>query len=374
MIRFVLSGSIIFASLLSFSYAAVLTAQDVFVADFSADLEAKVSFAHQKDIISHFCTTLYTQDILLINNSQDIYNPKQSFFVHVLCKPFSSASDLDTSDNDDYFKKDTRDSFGVVGRKIGTINACDSRYGMQYCNIVTQFSRVYNDIIGDYIDIQQAQIYGATQSSDTPTKKAEDYVAKYFAWFIICPNQKCTYPDTQKRLVGYIKNAQSLLDDLDIIDYKKLMNQKTDTCSFAPKKTSYRHVVCGLHAADVVQYTNFLQLAYNEQFFYHLFLRYLAHVANTDITFLPADIRSDVEKTAMARISLQQSIDNNIQRSTDALETSLRMLQEMRVTFPLHITLLFYYEDLKKLRQELVKIVTPLYTLYDKLRNVQKKD
>lgn len=53
---------------------------------------------------------------------------------------------------------------------------------------------------------------------------------------------------------------------------------------------------------------------------------------------------------------------------------SLSMLHELRVTFPLHIGLLVYYEDLFRLRKELIKAVTPLYTLYDKLKNVQKSD
>jgi len=52
----------------------------------------------------------------------------------------------------------------------------------------------------------------------------------------------------------------------------------------------------------------------------------------------------------------------------------MKSLREMAVTFPIHIGLLIYYEDLYRLRKELVKMVTPLYTLSEKLRNVQKKD
>jgi hypothetical protein len=50
---------------------------------------------------------------------------------------------------------------------------------------------------------------------------------------------------------------------------------------------------------------------------------------------------------------------------------SIKMLREMYTTFPIHIWLLIYYEDLYRFRKELAKVVTPLYTLYDKLRNVQ---
>lgn len=49
------------------------------------------------------------------------------------------------------------------------------------------------------------------------------------------------------------------------------------------------------------------------------------------------------------------------------------MLRELHMTFPLHIGFLKYQEDLLGLRKELAKSMTPLYTLYDKLRNAQDK-
>ena len=58
----------------------------------------------------------------------------------------------------------------------------------------------------------------------------------------------------------------------------------------------------------------------------------------------------------------------------DAVQLSMKMIREMYATFTIHIGLLIYYEDLYRLRQELGKVVTPMYTLYDKLRNVQAKD
>ncbi len=45
----------------------------------------------------------------------------------------------------------------------------------------------------------------------------------------------------------------------------------------------------------------------------------------------------------------------------------------MQATFPVHIGLLAYYEDVLEFRKALVKIYTPIHQLYYKLRNVQQK-
>lgn len=82
------------------------------------------------------------------------------------------------------------------------------------------------------------------------------------------------------------------------------------------------------------------------------------------------ELSRSTEKTADIVAKTQQ----HIAWTQDAVDMSMRSLREMAATFPIHIGLLIYYEDLYRLRKELVKMVTPLYTLSDKLRNVQKKD
>jgi hypothetical protein len=50
----------------------------------------------------------------------------------------------------------------------------------------------------------------------------------------------------------------------------------------------------------------------------------------------------------------------------------LRMLRDMYSAFPLHIWFLMYQEDLQWFNDDLSNLATPMYTLYGKLRNVQK--
>lgn len=110
-----------------------------------------------------------------------------------------------------------------------------------------------------------------------------------------------------------------------------------------------------------------------EHFFYRLFLTYYDYVIQTDRTIFPDQYR-EASALSAKRLMVSQSIGNYVSWSKQALGMSLGMLHELRITFPLHIGLLAYYEDLFKLRKELIKAVTPLYTLHDKLKNVQKPE
>jgi hypothetical protein len=54
------------------------------------------------------------------------------------------------------------------------------------------------------------------------------------------------------------------------------------------------------------------------------------------------------------------------------MEESMTELLNISLTYPLHVVLVAYEEDLLRMRDKyLVKIVTPIYCLYHKLRNVQ---
>jgi hypothetical protein len=47
-------------------------------------------------------------------------------------------------------------------------------------------------------------------------------------------------------------------------------------------------------------------------------------------------------------------------------------LVNFSTSYPIHIGMLIYQEDLLRFRNRLSKVVTPFYTLYHKLRNVQE--
>jgi hypothetical protein len=60
--------------------------------------------------------------------------------------------------------------------------------------------------------------------------------------------------------------------------------------------------------------------------------------------------------------------------SKSALSLTFRMLRDVYVSFPFHIGFLMYQEDLDGFGVSLAGIAPPIYTLHDKLRNVQKSE
>ncbi|MEI7920088.1 MAG: hypothetical protein WCH65_08295 [bacterium] len=59
-------------------------------------------------------------------------------------------------------------------------------------------------------------------------------------------------------------------------------------------------------------------------------------------------------------------------RSKDALTLTFRMLRDTNMAFPFHVGFSLYQEDLDGFGKLMARIAPPIYTLYDKLRNVQK--
>ncbi len=312
------------------------------------------------------------------STSTYLFDPKQSMFLYVLCSDLGKWTNSLLVDETkyDFIKRRTREQYGItIQDKYETEWICAPGWGLQFCNIPQQFFRVYNDIMSTYIDMFQGQIYGANLEWDSAKIKAQNFAKKYLVWLDICADGNCTYPTTQKRLEKYVKNGQNLRSSVAVIDTKKLYaNTKfnVSVCASADT-TGYDVLRCAFKDKQTTPYKAFLNLLMQEHFFFRTFLTYYDYVIQTDRTILPDQYR-EASNLSAKRLQVSQSLGNYISWSKQALWMSLSMLHELRITFPLHIGLLVYYEDLFKLRKELIKVVTPLYTLHDKLKNVQKSD
>jgi hypothetical protein len=107
---------------------------------------------------------------------------------------------------------------------------------------------------------------------------------------------------------------------------------------------------------------------YNELFFYRLFVGYYL----LELQKNPGILSQNVYNTNYSTITKKFSAKYH--RSQDALSLSLRMLRDTYMAYPFHIGFLMYQERLDGFGKLLAKITTPIYTLYDKLRNVQKPE
>jgi len=68
------------------------------------------------------------------------------------------------------------------------------------------------------------------------------------------------------------------------------------------------------------------------------------------------------------------SLTREIDLSRQAVNTMQQTITNFHATFPIHIGLRAYHEDVLSMRKAMAKIYTPVHQLYYKLRNVQKKE
>jgi hypothetical protein len=119
------------------------------------------------------------------------------------------------------------------------------------CDLATQLPALFNDIITDYVNMKQANIYGLIGNFSTDEEMEAQINIFSLANFNIklCENGVRAYASTCRAMKGYLKNAHNLLSDvrifnvsgiLDIVKPKAQLNAKNvfelpfSTVSFKP--------------------------------------------------------------------------------------------------------------------------------------------
>lgn len=341
-------------------------------------------------VVENFCTVMNKIDAsweiprYTNKNTKIYYNPKQSVFIHIICSPYGFRSDFReyNQNTKTYFLKDDWITLGIYGQPQADgrtpDNACRPDFAMTDCDIAKEFTDILHRILNDMFDIKQSQLYGGTSQADDPKERFNTFTKNYFVGLELCPDKKCDYPKTENRLLAYFKKAEWLLKKLDIINWDHINKELKDkqnwdvNCLF-PRTDKYNILVCGFGSQNASSLEAFVAMIENEIFFYRLFMaQYMWWIAAE--RRLLNEASSWLERSTEKTIEIVAKTQQQITWTQDAVAMSMRSLREMGTTFPIHIGLLIYYEDLYRLRKELVKLVTPLYTLSDKLRNVQKKD
>jgi hypothetical protein len=118
---------------------------------------------------------------------------------------------------------------------------------------------------------------------------------------------------------------------------------------------------------------NFENHLSNEVMMLSLFGAIYAYVLPQNTTNAPMKINKSV--TAIMFELQQEALNLNaqIKNIMQALPIMMSMMHNIQKTFPVHIGLMAYYEDVVKFRREFAKIYTPLKTLQGKLQKVQKR-
>lgn len=302
-------------------------------------------------LIVNYCDAVLTSKSFIKNDF--VYDAKYSAFVYLLCSNVVDASRSKLKDT--YFKRKSFKELDFTDYDLDDRDLCAPQSMNNECDLATNIPKLFNAIMNDYTNIKQSTIYGPFVEYNSEAQLwsvINDYFQSYFG-INICNNTNHSYDKTCRMVKSYVKNTRKILSELTVFDAQSIKD--LPACSWSNDNI----FVCWLNDAGLTM-VSFVNLAYNELFYYRLFMAYYL----TMLQKYPGLVSN--YSSVYRRFSTQYI------RSKSAMSLIFRMIRDMYMAYPLHVGFSMYQEDLDGLGKLIARIVTPIYTLYDKLRNVQE--
>ncbi|USN55736.1 MAG: hypothetical protein H6765_03995 [Candidatus Peribacteria bacterium] len=263
---------------------------------------------------------------------------------------------------------------------------------MNGCHLSSVLPVIFKHVMNDISNVKLATLYGATEGTknEEREKAIREFATSYFGEYpigegdgmipcrdpdthylspkVLEGDQKhCSHPKTYKLVDEVIKSAHGLLTDNIFLDGPKVIKE---TCEdpkdnlFACAFSNY-----GEYFAES-DWNTFQNLYLNELMFYRLFADYYSNQIRFNTKYAPISNKpvSDIDQL------IQEEVANmflETQISQQAVSQMMRMLTQVASTYPLHVALMAYLEDLINYRRTLINIYTPINQLFYTWRNAQ---
>jgi len=339
----------------NFSFAKELNL-DLYINDLDQNFKFESTNISIKSIIDKYCESVL-QNTLKYDDSIS-YKANESAFVYILCTNINKKYWDQFEEIKDYFTWTSfKELWTIEYSPDKKIDYCSpSKTNLNNCNIPYQISNIFKIIINEYTNIKQSSMYWITEKiedQDQIEKFANQFGKNHF-FTEICNSSKSaiTYAKSCNIVKSYIQSSSKILDNLRILNKDYIYEEKDNLI--------YNWIIRHSNAL----FTEFTNTIYNELFFFRLFIDYYNITVSSNYNI--------IKKTSSSVIKDITKFDNEFSRIQKSISMTTRNLRDIYISFPLHIGLVMYYEDVLKLWKELEWISTPIYSLYDKFRNVQK--
>lgn len=127
--------------------------------------------------------------------------------------------------------------------------------------------------------MKQPNIYGMTMFPDGDTQKVTQQVdafsSRYFNGLEVCTSKDPSYPKTCNMMKSYVRNVRNSLNDLTILNASGIFSisaEKSKTINCNVISPNYDVFYCGLYGSQNASLAAFLNLVYNELFYYRIFM------------------------------------------------------------------------------------------------------
>jgi len=238
------------------------------------------------------------------------------------------------------------------------------------CKLAWESASSFNLIMNELFTIKELNIFGVGKA-DTH-EAIMDFSKKYFPikdcdeeWSFFLdksgPKPICEHPLTYSFLKATINSLKDNLDQLVYLDGKKILKTTSDELF----KKAFAQ------SSNVSDMDVFRNILWNEFFFFKLWMVGYKQALLNNHKLLPPLLPSDWAWRQRETQKEIATITSQIYYSQIAIDDWLRFLKDAYLTFPIHVGMKVYLEDLYKLRDKLVRMYTPLNQLYYKIQNVQ---
>ena len=309
---------------------------------------------NKNDIVKKFCDTM-TWSL----DEESEKSLRQSLFVASLCTNWKTWSVV-FADADKYIKDEF--SFKTAGIPWN----CRKLY-WEKCNVVEAADNLLTLLLSEMFTIREASVFGLKWNVKdfSNSEKMDEWKKEFIETYLMIPKTKdfCKgwdHKKTCKMLDKQMKQFKKAIKNLKYINIDAVFSEenKRINCSGADARDNIMY--CWL-AWEVQWWLEmFSNLVYNELEWYGIFTSFYWQMLSQREP-LPDNIQSEFLQSLAW-----------VKKFLTITEESFIDLVNIATTYPVHVTLVAYQEDLLRVRDNyLVKLVTPIYCLYYKLRNVQ---
>ena len=333
-------------------------------------------------VIHSFCDAVTLEDATLVWINQD--DARQSLFLALLCTQNGLKDEFKADHFDTFFKpalENIKD--GYTYKKSGFSSKCTAEYKNE-CNVATLIDNLITQIFSEYFTIKEADFFwvGGTEFANASQVKewTNNYAKTVLAFWLVGNEEFCwgdhkEFKKTCKMIQKQMKAFQKPLKNLEIVDvskqYEKLKDiKKINHPDCVDGKVDKNLLFCWLMWEKETDPTVFVKLLYNELNWYTLFSVFysdtISQWGRTNPIMVFGMSADELEGEYEEALAWPSKFDTLVYQT-------LEELMNIRWTYPLHVYLVAYQEKLLYLRDNyLSKIVTPIYCLYYKFRNVQR--
>ena len=355
----------------------ILKALDFFPKDITlADWPMKDS------IISNFCTTALKPEV--ISAFWSLYpwsDPRQSIFLTLMCSKsdvknnFSSFMSVGTKGEENRYLK-THSIKLLAPQNI----ACYANEFQVGCDIARLSEEIITLILEELTTLKQWNLYGVTMNNLSSPKNLEEnmniltkekLLIHYASQQNFCKSKTQGYPKTCKIIQQSMRAFQKAFSRFRLLNVESLLAKDIDSfkekqaiCTKDNAAEDYDHMFCEIIGRTHEGLDPFVTRVYTELLRYQLFSTYYtSHLWSTNT--------ADMVDASRYEFVRMQAFSKKL---LPTINTTLKQLAELQNTYPLHIGMLAYQEELLRLRDKyLSKLVTPFYSVFYKLQNVQIK-